>query len=366
MTNYDPVFDKLAVLVGAPGSKRFARVLEAMMTKEEAGLLLELKQPLTAEQLANKLNLDVKELESKLEDMEHRQIIRKSPVGYATPQNIVAFHHGSVGWLHEDLKAKVYPLWGEFFFAEWRDILVDGFEQRKKAGGPGGHRVVPAHKALLASPSIRPEQILWYEDMEQVLRRSERISFMMCGCRGLWRKCDNPIETCLKVQYKTTDGRRNTEPPHFIKPPKDVTYEEALATIHDCEDRGLVHIPLNTSQGDMYCSCCDDCCMVINPLLYRGKIHEILVPSRYRAQVNQDLCSGCQTCVDRCKFDAIEMRPVAGSKKLKSNIISEHCMGCGVCVITCPQKALTLELVRPPEHIPTVSVMELLQARRSK
>ena len=106
---------------------------------------------------------------------------------------------------------------------------------------------MPAHKALIASPNIRFEQVLWYEDLEQVLRRSERISFMMCGCRGLWRKCDNPVETCLQVEYKTPGGRINRDPPHYIKPPKDVSYEEALAVIHDCEDLGLVHIPLNTS-----------------------------------------------------------------------------------------------------------------------
>ena len=364
MSSSNNIFDRLSVMVGAPGSQRFARVLEAMMTTDEALILLELKDWTTTEQLATKLNVDSKSLQPKLDDMEQRQIIRKGKLGYITPSSIVAFHHGSVGWLRDDLKAKVYPLWGDFFYAEWRDILVDEFEKRKKTGSPGAHRVVPAHKALIASPNIRPEQVLWYEDMEQVLRRAERISFMMCGCRGLWRQCDNPIDTCLQVQFRTTGEGPNREPPHFIKPPKDVTFAEGLAIIHDCEDHGLVHIPLNTSQGDMYCSCCDDCCMVINPLLHRGKVHEILTPSRYRAAVNQELCSGCQTCVDRCKFDAIEMRQVPGSKKLKSTITNEHCLGCGVCVITCPKQALTLELVRPPEHIPTVSILELL--RRGK
>ena len=58
------------------------------------------------------------------------------------------------------------------------------------------------------------------------------------------------------------------------------------------------------------------------------------------------------------------MQPVPGSKKLKAAINNEHCLGCGVCVITCPKNALTLELVRPPEHIPNLSVMELLQRGR--
>jgi len=40
------------------------------------------------------------------------------------------------------------------------------------------------------------------------------------------------------------------------------------------------------------------------------------------------------------------------SKKKKAYIIKDFCMGCGSCVVGCQQKALTFELVRPPEHIP--------------
>jgi electron transport complex protein RnfB len=364
MTISAGLFERLSTLVGAPGSKRFARVLEAMMTPDEARILLELKTPLSTPELAARMNVDAGTLQAALDEMDQRQIVRKGSKGYFAPTSIVAFHHGAIGWMREELKARVYPLWGEFFYAEWRDILVDEFERRRQNGGPGAHRVVPAYRALKASPRVRPEQILWYEDMEQVLRRAERISFMMCGCRGLWRQCDNPIDTCLKVQFKTSPEFPNKEPAHFIKPPKDVSLVEALEIIDDCEERGLVHIPLNTSKGDMYCSCCDDCCMVINPLLHRQRVHEILAPSRYRAAVDRELCSGCQTCLERCKFAAIEMAPVPGSKKLKAQIVSEHCLGCGACVITCPKQALTLELVRPPEHIPTVTPLELFQMGR--
>jgi Pyruvate/2-oxoacid:ferredoxin oxidoreductase delta subunit/DNA-binding Lrp family transcriptional regulator len=357
------VYDRLADNLGAPGSKRFARILKAMMTAEEAQILLEAPNPTTAKEIAKKLKTDEKSLQVRLDDMEQRQIIRKFQDKYITPANIVAFHHGAIGWMSEDLKARVYPLWGDFFFAEWRDILVDGFIQRKQSGAPGAHRVVPAYKALRASPNIKPEQILWYEDMEQIIKKAERRNVMMCGCRGLWRKCEHTIDTCFQVQFPTAGPPRVREANEFIKPPKDLTCEEALKLISDCEDEGLVHIPLNTSHGDLFCNCCDDCCMVINPLLHRGEgtIWEILSPSRYRAVVNEELCGGCQTCFKRCKFGAIEMKPVPGSKKMKSSIISEHCLGCGVCVVKCPKNALTLELIRPPEHIPTVSVLDLFR-----
>ena len=165
----------------------------------------------------------------------------------------------------------------------------------------------------------------------------------------------------MHVQYPSSQPRRKQEPNEFMKPPKSLTYEKALEVVDDCEERGMIHIPLNTSQGDLICNCCDDCCMVLTPLFRGNLVHDILSPSRYRAVVDTELCNGCQTCIDRCMFDAIEMSSVPGSKKLKSTIINEHCMGCGACIVTCPEGALTFELVRPPEHIPTVSVLELLR-----
>ena len=74
--------------------------------------------------------------------------------------------------------------------------------------------------------------------------------------------------------------------------------------------------------------------------------------SRYRAYVDQDDCSGCQTCLDRCLFDAIEMVKPPGSKKYKALVDPDKCFGCGVCVVGCKEGALHMKAVRPPEHIP--------------
>jgi translation initiation factor RLI1 len=134
---------------------------------------------------------------------------------------------------------------------------------------------------------------------------------------------------------------------------KQLSAEEALILNDETEEKGLVHIPLNIIHAEgTICNCCDDCCMVVNPLLKRGRVHEILSPSRYRAVIDESKCQGCQTCLERCIFDGIEMRKTANSKKMKAFIINEHCMGCGVCTYKCPNGAMTLELIRPPEHIP--------------
>ncbi|MCX5992106.1 MAG: 4Fe-4S binding protein [Chloroflexi bacterium] len=42
--------------------------------------------------------------------------------------------------------------------------------------------------------------------------------------------------------------------------------------------------------------------------------------SHLRADVDQDSCTGCQDCVERCFFNAIEMKKYPSAKKLKASV----------------------------------------------
>ena len=53
----------------------------------------------------------------------------------------------------------------------------------------------------------------------------------------------------------------------------------------------------------------------------------------------------------RCKFGAIEMKPVRGTKKHKAWVNPDKCKGCGLCVIKCKQGAMEMKIVRPPEYL---------------
>jgi MinD superfamily P-loop ATPase len=64
------------------------------------------------------------------------------------------------------------------------------------------------------------------------------------------------------------------------------------------------------------------------------------------AEIDPALCSGCETCLDRCFFSAIE------AKDDKMVVIAEKCMGCGLCQVTCPEDAISLKAVRPEDFIP--------------
>lgn len=343
MTTENDVYNDITKKLGAPTSIRFLNLLEAMFSPEEGRVLLELFAPATCQEVASRLNADEKSVSAMLEKMAERGLIAKGKTQYAFHSNLMAFHHHVVGGVAmEPVPEKVEKLWGDFFRNEWCDIIVDGYIQRMNATGRPVHRVWPAIGALELSPNIRPELILPQENFKLNLENRKRIIVGHCGCRKNWAVCDYPIETCfapsdgpLAASLLGQPGRTSI---------REVSLEEALAIVHRNEEAGLVHTGA--------CFCCTCCCEILYSLT-RAQRFDLLGSSRYRAVVDEDKCKGCQNCVERCPFNAIEMVKTATSKKLKASIITENCMGCGVCIVGCKQRALTYELVKPPEHILT-------------
>jgi heterodisulfide reductase subunit A2 len=55
--------------------------------------------------------------------------------------------------------------------------------------------------------------------------------------------------------------------------------------------------------------------------------------------VDEDLCSGCSTCIAVCPYNAIELeKEINGKSHAKVN--EALCMGCGACVVSCPSGAM--------------------------
>jgi heterodisulfide reductase subunit A len=54
--------------------------------------------------------------------------------------------------------------------------------------------------------------------------------------------------------------------------------------------------------------------------------------------VEEDLCSGCSTCISVCAYNAIEL--VKDNDKSHAKVNEALCMGCGACVASCPSGAM--------------------------
>ncbi len=352
-----------------PESQSFRKMLENLMTLEEAELLIQVRTPITVPELARKLNIDEKTLSDKLDNFAKRGLIFRGKTQYH-------FHRG----LHFNFAGM--PSGDEYApsdeYRKWRKIWEDENPNRevkdwvswyKKTGNPI-HRVYPARLAIQANPRIKKEQLLWHEDMEQIFKRAPIIVSGPCGCRaggsGMMMgnknlqkstRCNHPLWNCFQFNKETLEynkGRGNEM--------RVYTVEQALEKSDEAERAGLIHEgPGNAAvMPGIVCSCASDCCSMLIQCQASGEdIQALYTPSRFLAVIDQDKCSGCQTCIERCSFSAIKMVRVPGSKKMKAEISVRDCMGCGVCVVGCPQQALTFELVRPPSHIPSAEAAAL-------
>jgi len=333
---------KLAEKLGAPVSRRFISILEEMFTPEEAKICLELYVPATCQELAGRLNIGEKDLSKKLDGLVDKGALTRGKTQYAFHTTLLGFHHDiadtGVHTGPHAISQKVKDLWGDFFYNEWSVNWTTMASERKKAGGHG-IMITPAIGALELSPNISPEQILPQENWKMQIQLAKRRIVAPCGCRVLWGKCDHPIMTCFACFDNSRGEYYLNQPGRLLK---EVSLEETMEIVRANEEAGLIHWGV--------CYCCPDACEMLYSYTKADRL-DLVEPNRYLATVDEDLCVGCQDCVEKCPFNAIEMRKTANSKKLKAHIINENCKGCGVCIVGCKQKALRYEIVRPPEYL---------------
>ncbi|MDP2953036.1 MAG: 4Fe-4S binding protein, partial [Chloroflexota bacterium] len=273
----------------------------------------------------------------------------KTREGYRFARAATQLHDASQSLLglsiySPEQEKRFFQLWEDFCHKEWDP---DKAAQWKVQEQPRS-RVVPAYKSLEGCSGVLP-----CEDMRELFKTASLITVTSCSCRKrrevVASHCEkshdvNCFQFGRSAEYSLNRG-------HGRKLPLD----EAVALLGETEDDGLVHFWTNTTTmtSSTMCSCCIDCCMNMAPMSrYQVPWTRVYAKSRWEPKVNQEACSGCQDCIERCQFDAITLEKFPGSKKFKVVVDPEKCMGCGLCVIACEEHALTMAAVRPPEFIP--------------
>jgi uncharacterized Fe-S center protein len=116
-------------------------------------------------------------------------------------------------------------------------------------------------------------------------------------------------------------------------------------------DAGLVLQPGNQQKSMNICMCCGCCCGVLKNLKTLEKPAE-MIHTNYYAQVDGDLCTACEACVERCQMDAISVDEIA-------QVDLDRCIGCGLCVTDCPTEAMLLmQKAADSQYIPPKNVFE--------
>lgn len=347
-------YTELAKRLGYGESDRFRHILEFLMTPQQADLVVLL--PDSPEALASKLTIPLETVKAEIETLFLKGVV--FPKNFQTRENprfarsMGQFHDATQSIL--DLEEKIYDpearkefyrLWEDFCENEWYPNQVKRFNGLERPPT----RIIPAYGSIKDLPDIQP-----YEDLREIIKAQKVITVNSCSCRKRRNILDLTCEhshdvNCLQfnrgAEYAIARGTG-----------RKLSNEEAIKLVDEIEQDGLVHNWRNDRSltgMTVMCNCCIDCCMIWHPIdTHEADIGKMWEKSRFQAEADQDLCSGCQTCVERCMFDAIEMTRVPGSKKLKAVVDPEKCFGCGVCVLGCEQSALKMKAVRPLDHIP--------------
>lgn len=208
-------------------------------------------------------------------------------------------------------------------------------------------RVIPIEKSISHEHNIAP-----YDDVRKIIENKEGpIVVALCVCRNkkeaIGEPCShtNLIESCfvLHDDYVHTYVEQGWG--------RVVSKEEALEILEKTAADGLVYQPGNSQRPGALCCCCGCCCGYLADMKDFPGLLDI-ISSNYYAEVDSELCSGCETCIDRCQIDALTMVDNISTVNL------DRCIGCGVCVPTCPSDAIHL-LKKEKETIPPKNWDEL-------
>jgi ferredoxin len=328
----DPRYQELASKIMMGHSERIARLFSLLADETDADLLLAM--PGQPADLAAKANLSEDEVQRRLDELFRKGLVftskKTDPPTYRMCRDMVQFHDASILW--PEATQEFLDLWREFMNEEWYDLAAT----ISKTVAKPFTRIIPVGITVEAR-----QQILDFESVRDIVMNSNNLAVTNCTCRLTMRNCDRPLENCLQVNraadYSITRGTG-----------RQLTKDQALDLLDECEKAGLIHVTINRSEVDHFiCNCCPCCCQTMPVLIEKGI--RVVDPSRFRAEIDADACSGCGLCHDRCYFGAITWTDGEGSI---SQVDADKCMGCGLCLVTCPEEAITMAEIRPRDFVP--------------
>jgi len=331
--------------VGFPETKSGVeiRILKHLFTHNEARIALNLSAvPESLERIyrrVGKSEISIKELEEVLDGLVEKgaimggNMLAKEGKGkyYSKAQLAVGMFEFQVDRLTPEFAQDFYQYMDEAFAKE---IHTKKTSQM---------RTVPINR------SVTPEHHIGkYDDAKQLIVDSKGpFGVINCVCRqskdllGQPCKLSDIRETCICIQEAAK---------MFINKGigHEITKEETLELLDRAEKVGMVLQPENNRNPLFMCCCCGCCCGILT------SVKKFSHPSEYFhtnffAQVDRNLCTGCQTCLQRCQMEAVSLVDNIASVDL------DRCIGCGLCVITCEAGAMKLikkekETVPPKDH----------------
>lgn len=311
-------------------------ILKRLFTEEEAGLAVKLTPfPEEASQVAARAGLDESELEGKLESMSRKGLIFRIRRQGKTFYNAAPFMIGLYEYSVKTIDKQLAELFKEYYETAYLDEMG--------VSNVPGFKVVPVEESIQDDTTLLP-----FHKLEESIKAARKIAVTECVCRKearlLGEGCDHPMEVCLSfgaaAEYYIENGMG-----------REISAEEAIKIIAETDRSGLVHASANSKHLSNICNCCPCCCASMKGITKRGHDRRRYMNALFEAVIDEESCTACEACVDRCPVGAIAMEEAA-------SVAREKCLGCGLCAGACPTESIALRL-REDREEPFNRVFEL-------
>ena len=271
----------------------------------EVALAMDVRRPITAPKLAEKLKKPVEYVTEQCEAMAKIGCIEynwENPQGekqYTLP--IFVPGAAELMNMHYD-QVEEHPELADFF-ERMAFLPLEKITPMVPPGGAGiGMHVIPVEKAIPAE-----NQSVSIEHISHWLKKYEgQLGVGYCSCRNAMRirgeGCgEMQDELCIAVgQFsrfcvETGMGR-------------SITYDEAMEILQRCEDNGYVHQITNIDGEDKIfaiCNCALGSCFALRTSQLFNTPN--MSASAYRAHVDADSCVACGKCVEVCPAGAAKL-----------------------------------------------------------
>ncbi len=278
------------------------RILEPVVTDEmaEAALCLEMRKPMSAEEIAPLCGKPVEETAGLLWELAVAGVCFVNKVDGVDKYWYDTWIPGIMEMMVNNREnVRKYPQIAEAFEAYGRvrgPATAGNFPV-----GMGLMRVIPIEKAIDGETRRAS-----YEEVSKYLNENSIFSVSDCSCRTareiMGEGCGHLKEDmCIQMghaaEYYIRTGRG-----------RQITREEAFEIIERAEKNGLVHqIPNTDGSGKTHaiCNCCGCSCLSLRTA--EMFLNPDMVRSNYVSHVDSDKCVACGECVENCQVNALRL-----------------------------------------------------------
>lgn len=309
----------------------FFEMVEELFTPEQAKVNnIMPKAPTTAAQMAEIMGSDTESTEKILESMADGGLCRANSNNGTTVFMSSVFLPGILEYqfmpgIINDRAKKIAR-------------LIDNYEKAYDKVKPpkevkmtfAGMRVIPVDRTINAESKVHT-----YDQVQTYIDKYDTIAVTECYCRhkavllgedihGMPNSVCMSFGAGAESNIQRLNGKR-------------LTKEEARKVIEETEEAGLVHMSRNmTDDIDFMCNCDRWHCGAIGGMLAQEK-PGLFFNSGFEPSFDADLCTACETCLDRCPAEALVM----GSEDIPV-VNLDRCFGCAACATGCPSDTIIM------------------------